>query len=142
MRRDFQSMESAREAGNPDAGSSSGASARGRYIHKDTKLIVTSQEAQKKSFYGVDFAVLSYGPESMITKMLYKSEDNVPFHSHPNEQIGYVVTGKYRIKLSDYDQEIGPGDSYSIPVNMEHSIEVIEAGEVLDFFTPPRDDYL
>jgi len=105
-------------------------------------MIVRSQDGTRRSFYGVDFIVLSHGPESMVTKMLYKCEDKVPFHGHANEQSGYVLSGKYRIKFSEYDQEINPGDSYSIPANVEHSIEIIEAGEVLDFFTPPREDYL
>lgn len=34
------------------------------------------------------------------------------------------------------------GDSYSIPANIEHSIEIIEAGQVVDVFTPIRQDYL
>ncbi len=104
-------------------------------------MIVTAKEAQKKSFHGVDFMVLSQGPKSMVTKMLYKPGDKIPFHRHPNEQSGYVISGKYRIKFSGYNQEIGPGDSYSIPANIEHTIEIIEAGEVLDFFAPPREDY-
>ncbi len=105
-------------------------------------MIVTAHEGQRNSVYGVDFVVLAHGPKSMVTKMLYKPEDNVPFHSHPNEQSGYVLSGKYRIKFSDFDQEISSGDSYSIPADVEHSIEIIEAGETLDFFTPPREDYL
>ena len=28
--------------------------------------------------------------------------------------------------------EIGPGDSYSIPRDVEHGIEILEPGEVLD----------
>jgi quercetin dioxygenase-like cupin family protein len=74
--------------------------------------------------------------------MLYKKEDNVPFHKHPNEQSGYVISGKYRIIFGDNDQVIGPGDSYSIPRDVEHRIEIIDPGEVLDFFSPPRKDYL
>ena len=105
-------------------------------------MIIKSPDGKRESFYDVDFIVLSHGQESMVTKMLYKLEDKVPFHSHPNEQSGYVLSGKYRIKFSEYDQEISPGDSYSIPANVEHSIEIINAGEVLDFFTPPREDYL
>lgn len=105
-------------------------------------MIVTSQNAQRRSFLGVDFVVLSHGPESMVTKMLYKKEDNVPFHKHPNEQCGYVISGKYRIVFGDNDQVLGPGDSYSIPRDLEHRLEIIEPGEVVDFFTPPRKDYL
>jgi quercetin dioxygenase-like cupin family protein len=105
-------------------------------------MIVTTDKGQRRNFLGVDFLVMSHGPDTMITKMLYKKEDDVPFHKHPNEQTGYVISGKYRILFGDYNQVIGPGTAYSIPKNTEHRIEVIEPGEVLDFFSPPRADYL
>ncbi len=44
--------------------------------------------------------------------------------------------------IGDVESELGPGDSYSIPRDVERSIEIIEPGEVLDFFSPPRKDYL
>lgn len=56
------------------------------------------EKCHKKIFLGVDFVVLSIGEESMLTKMLYKSTDNVPIHSHPNEQSGYVVSERYKLK--------------------------------------------
>ncbi len=105
-------------------------------------MIVTAAQAKKKKFLGVDFVLLSHGPDTMVTKMLYKKKDNVPFHKHPNEQSGYVISGKYRIQFENWIQEIGPGDSYSIPQNIEHRIEILEPGEVVDFFSPPRLDYL
>ena len=105
-------------------------------------MIVKSADAQRKSFLGVDFVVLSHGPESMVTKMLYKKEDNPPLHKHPNEQSGYVISGKYKIIIGKTEDIITSGDTYSIPRDVEHSIEIIEPGEVLDFFTPPRKDYL
>lgn len=33
-------------------------------------------------------------------------------------------------------------DSYAIPSNAAHSFKVLEAGEVIDIFTPHREDYL
>lgn len=105
-------------------------------------MIVKSGEAQSRSFLGVDFVLLAHGPESMATKMMYKKEDNPPCHKHPNEQTGYVISGTYNIIIDNVVCRIGPGDSYSIPRDIEHSIEIIEPGEVLDFFSPPRKDYL
>lgn len=105
-------------------------------------MIVKSNDAQKKNFLGVDFVLLSHGPESMVTKMLYKKEDAPPLHKHSNEQSGYVISGKYKIIINNAAYEMGPGDSYSIPRDVEHSIEIMEPGEVLDFFCPPRKDYL
>jgi quercetin dioxygenase-like cupin family protein len=105
-------------------------------------MVVKHEDAQRRNFLGVDFVLLSHGPESMVTKMLYKNGDCPPLHKHPNEQSGYVVSGKYVLTVDGTRQGIGPGDSYSIPANIEHAIEVIEPGEVLDFFSPPRADYL
>ena len=62
-------------------------------------MIVKSEDARRRSFLGVDFVLLSHGAESMVTKMLYKKEDDVPLHRHPNEQSGYVISGKYRLSL-------------------------------------------
>ncbi len=105
-------------------------------------MIVTSAEAHPRTFHGVSFLVLAVGQDTMVTKMLYVSGNRVPMHSHPNEQSGYVVSGRYRLRFLEFDQEIGPGDSYAIPADTRHSLDVIEPGEVVDVFAPPRKDYL
>jgi len=107
-----------------------------------TKLVVKKENAVKKQFLGVDFEVLAIGKESMVTKMRYKESDSVPFHKHPNEQNGYVITGQYKLIFDKKEYILSIGDSYSIPANMEHSMEIIVAGEVIDVFTPVRQDYL
>ena len=104
-------------------------------------MIVKSNQAKIREFYGVKFQVLAIGPRSMVCKMLYKLTDHVPAHHHPNEQSGYVISGRYKVKFKDYDQILEAGDSYAIPENIEHSFEILEAGEVIDVFTPPRKDY-
>lgn len=106
------------------------------------KNVVKKEEAISIQFLGVDFVVLSIGKDTMVTKMLYKSTDFVPFHKHPNEQSGYIVSGKYKLKFNEREYLLNEGDSYSIPANMEHSLEIIVAGEVVDVFSPIRQDYL
>ena len=105
-------------------------------------MITKKENSKKRKFKGVEFELLSSGQKSMITKMNYKTSDFVPFHKHPNEQAGYVISGKIRIQFANYDQVIFAGDSYVIPENVNHRIEVIDAGEVIDVFTPPREDYM
>jgi len=105
-------------------------------------MIVKKENAVKKQFKGVTFEVLAVGQKSMVTKMNYKVGDKVPLHAHPNEQSGYVISGKYKIQYQDLNEILLPGDSYSIPENVEHSWEVIEGGEVIDVFSPLRQDYL
>jgi quercetin dioxygenase-like cupin family protein len=105
-------------------------------------LVGRSQDARARSFHGVDIDVLVSGSEGMVTKMRFKEGDSVPFHTHPNIQSGYVVSGRMRLRTREIDEVLGPGDSYSVPGGMEHSIEVLEAGEVIDVFVPPREDFL
>ena len=77
----------------------------------------------------------------MITKMCYRADNHVPFHSHPNEQSGYVLSGRFCIRTHDSSAVLTVGDSYSIPAGVEHSIEILEASNEIQFFTPPREDY-
>lgn len=106
------------------------------------KSVIKKENATPKQFLGVDFVVLSIGKDTMVTKMLYKPTDFVPFHKHPNEQSGYVISGSYKLKFGGAEYLLSEGDAYSIPADVEHSIEIIEAGQVVDVFTPIRQDYL
>lgn len=105
-------------------------------------MIVKSGEGKTKEFLGVSFDVLAVGEMSMVTKMNFKKGDIVPSHRHSNEQCGYIISGKLRFIFGEFDEILNPGDTYSIPANVKHSIEVIETGTVIDFFVPPRKDYL
>jgi quercetin dioxygenase-like cupin family protein len=109
-------------------------------------MVVKKEESKKKTFKGVLLDVLAIGEKSMVTKMNYVKGNFASTHAHPNEQSGYVISGKYRLIIdapdSKIDVELNSGDSYAIPENIPHSFEVIEGGEVVDVFTPKRDDYL
>jgi len=104
-------------------------------------MITKKQQAKPRQFKGVSFDVLAVGEKMMVTKMIYKVGDKVPPHAHPNEQSGYVISGQYRIQYEDVNKVLNPGDSYSIPENVVHAWEVIIGGEVIDVFTPVREDY-
>lgn len=109
------------------------------------KIVVRKENALKKTFKGVSLDSLAVGEKSMVTKMNYVKGNFASTHQHPHEQCGYVISGKYRliVETSDkIDDILTAGDSYAIPGNTPHSFEVIEGGEVVDVFTPQREDYL
>jgi quercetin dioxygenase-like cupin family protein len=105
-------------------------------------MIIKKDQSKKRTFKGVLMDILAVGEKSMVAKMNYIKGNYASTHAHPNEQSGYVISGKYRLKTETLDVELNPGDSYSIPENVPHSFEVIEGGEVIDVFTPIREDYL
>jgi len=104
--------------------------------------IVKSTEFKPRTSFGVAFDLLAIGPQSMMTRMRYRPDNVIPFHSHPNEQIGYVLSGRIRVLTRDSQHELSVGDTYAIPANVEHSIEIIEAAEEVQVFTPLREEFL
>ena len=111
-----------------------------------TKIVVHKKDALKKVFKGVSWDSLAIGEKSMVAKMNYVKGNFATTHQHPHEQCGYVISGEYRLKVEIPEENIDillhAGDSYAIPGNTPHSFEVIEGGEVVDVFTPQREDYL
>ena len=100
------------------------------------KIVVHKKDALKKVFKGVSLDSLAIGEKGNFATT----------HQHPHEQCGYVISGEYRLKVEIPEENIDillhAGDSYAIPGNTPHSFEVIEGGEVVDVFTPQREDYL
>lgn len=80
----------------------------------------------------------------MSAKIVVKQKNAIKKdpHTHPHEQIGYVISGKYLLTIDDKEYELNAGDSYTIPANKTHLFKVLKSGEVIDVFTPIREDYL
>ena len=65
-------------------------------------------------------------------------------HSHPFEQLAYILSGNVRFEIGDEVVEVSAGEVLRIPPDVVHCGEVIgnETALNLDVFAPPRDDYL
>jgi quercetin dioxygenase-like cupin family protein len=64
-------------------------------------------------------------------------------HSHPHEQIVYILEGRLRFVVGEEETEVGPGDMLVIPPGVEHFAVTLGADPALDLsvFSPRRDDY-
>ncbi len=64
-------------------------------------------------------------------------------HSHPFEQLAYIVSGRMKFVIGEDTFEAGPGSVIRIPPDVEHYGEPIGDEPVLnlDVFSPIRDDY-
>ena len=63
-------------------------------------------------------------------------------HSHPHDQLVYVVSGHIKMTCGDQTFEVRGGDSLVIRGGIEHQASAIEPSHVIDVFTPCREDYL
>jgi quercetin dioxygenase-like cupin family protein len=63
-------------------------------------------------------------------------------HRHPHVQLVYVVGGKIRVEIAGKPAfEVGAGESFVVEGEVEHQAWALEESEVLDVFTPVREDY-
>ncbi|SMO99405.1 cupin domain-containing protein [Paracoccus laeviglucosivorans] len=86
--------------------------------------------------------VLAHAPELMVVRFAFDAGDSGALHSHPHVQSTYVRSGRFRFSVAGRVFEVGPGDAFVITSDAEHGCECLEAGELIDSFTPRRDDFL
>lgn len=91
---------------------------------------------------GIDQKTLVYGERTLLTEFRLKQGAVVPFHSHPNEQTGYLISGYMIFIVDGKRHDTYPGDSWCIAAGVEHSAEVIEDSVAVEVFSPVREDYL
>lgn len=63
-------------------------------------------------------------------------------HSHSQEQLVYVTRGRIRFICGSDVFELGAGDSVIVPADVEHEAAALDDAEVLDVFSPFREEYL
>ncbi len=90
---------------------------------------------------GLRRQVMSYGPSIMLVRHTMLQGWVGARHSHPHEQLVYIVRGRIRFQHPGGVFDAGPGDSFLVSGNVEHQASALEDSEVLDIFTPMRQDY-
>jgi mannose-6-phosphate isomerase-like protein (cupin superfamily) len=92
----------------------------------------------KKKRDGVYFKSIT-GEKSQLT--LIKLDPGVTTdHSHINEQMGYIISGKVELRIGDEIRVLKKGDGYYVPSNTIHGFKVLgkESLEYIEIFTPPK----
>lgn len=67
----------------------------------------------------------------------------VPMHTHSNEQVGMVHSGKAILRIGTEERVVEKGDFYCIPPNVPHGDTCLgdEPFVMLDIFCPPREEF-
>lgn len=91
---------------------------------------------------GIEQKTLVYGDKTLMVEFRLQKGAALPLHSHPHEQIGYLVRGQIRLMVGADVHEVLPGDSWCIPGNVLHRAEIVEESVAVEVFSPVRKDYL
>lgn len=108
------------------------------------KLIAhAAQEPAVTTPDGAQRRVLSYGGNLMLVEFTFDAGVASWEHSHPHEQVGYVVEGEIDFCMAGHEPvRLGRGGSYYVPANVRHYVVTHAPTILLDAFTPIREDFL
>jgi quercetin dioxygenase-like cupin family protein len=90
---------------------------------------------------GIRRKTLVYGDYTLLTEFRLEGGKTLPMHMHPQEQTGYLISGRIILTIDGEPHEMKPGDSWSIPGNVEHGAKIIEDSVAIEVFSPVREDY-
>jgi len=62
-------------------------------------------------------------------------------HCHACQQVGYLVSGELTFTIGGQATHCQPGDCWSIPRDVPHSVVFHLDSVVLECFSPPRPEY-
>lgn len=101
-----------------------------------------TEEGYLEPVEGIEMKTLAYGEKSLLTRFRLEKGAQLPAHSHPHEQTGYLVSGKMILHVGEKSHEVSPGDSWCIAGDVEHRAQVMEDSVAIEVFSPVREDYL
>jgi quercetin dioxygenase-like cupin family protein len=82
------------------------------------------------------------GEREMLVQVYVKRGCLVPLHSHPSEQMTYVLQGVLKFLVAGEEITVREGEVIHIPSGVEHQAEALEDTFELDVFSPIRAEWL
>ncbi|HTG00652.1 MAG TPA: cupin domain-containing protein [Nitrospirota bacterium] len=90
----------------------------------------------------ISMKTLVYGEKTLLAEFRLEKGAVLPRHKHPHEQTGYLVSGGIDLTIGDATHHTLPGDSWSIPGDVEHNAVAREDSVAVEVFSPVRQDYI
>lgn len=123
---------------------------------KDTATSAPSKEAVVQHFNFDEMATETisegierkwfHGEKGQMAYFYMEKGAHIPWHSHPNEQITYILEGKVKIKTIINGKEefvyVSAGEVIVFPENVPHEFWALEKTVDLDVHVPVRQDWL
>lgn len=91
---------------------------------------------------GVERKILASEGSLMTVEVKFKKGAVGAVHTHPHEQVSYIVQGSFEFELDGKKTVIKAGDSYYVNPEVPHGVTALEDSIIIDIFTPQREDFL
>ncbi|MFO7927656.1 cupin domain-containing protein [Natronomonas sp.] len=102
--------------------------------------VSTDDLEEREVVSGVHNTAVLTGEQTNLLRFRIEPNGHVPEHSHPHEQIGYIVSGEATFTADGETRILKAGDAYRLPGDEPHQLENRGDDVVIgiDVFSPPR----
>ena len=91
---------------------------------------------------GLTRRVLAYSDDVMVVENTFEKGAIGSLHHHPHTQITYVASGAFEFEIDGVRNVVRKGDTMPKTNDVVHGCVCLEAGVLLDIFTPYREDFV
>jgi quercetin dioxygenase-like cupin family protein len=108
-----------------------------------TKVFVKNEDiAWEQVTEGIKRKIMAYDDRLMLVKVAFETGGIGTVHQHHHTQITHVESGVFEVEIDGEKQMLQAGDVFFIPSNIWHGAVCIEAGVLIDVFSPMREDFI
>ncbi len=108
-----------------------------------SKLFVYEKETPwEPAGENVTRQIMGYDGQVMVVKVKFEKGSAGAPHTHYHTQISYVESGKFEYTVNGESRIIEAGDSVYVEPDALHGCTCLEAGVLIDCFSPMRADFL
>lgn len=86
--------------------------------------------------------VILHTDELMMVEFGFEKGGIGALHSHPHVQSSYVAEGRFEVIIDGKSEIVEQGGAFIVPSGLVHGVKALEAGRLVDTFTPHRADFL
>src|SRR5215203_5641415 len=91
---------------------------------------------------GMKRKIMAYDDKLMVVKVEFERGGVGVLHQHYHSQITHVESGIFEVEIDGNKKMLTAGDAYYIPPNVLHGCVCMEAGVLIDVFSPMREEFV
>ncbi len=91
---------------------------------------------------GLRRKIMSFDERVMMVKVDFEKGAVGVLHQHHHTQISHVESGVFEVEINGEKKMLKAGDAFYIPPNVIHGAVCLEAGVLIDIFSPMRKDFI
>jgi len=91
---------------------------------------------------GMKRKIMAYDDKLMVVKVEFEKGGIGVLHQHYHSQITHVESGIFEVQINGEKKILAAGDAFYIPPNVLHGAVCLEAGVLIDVFSPMREDFI